>query len=147
VTHGNLLTLPVGGGFLYVQPVFVQSSGGTQVPRLQKILVAFGDKIAFADTLTEALDQLFGGDSGAAGGDNNITPTPEPSPGTGTGTTPPTGDAAFQAALADAKAAMLARDAALKAGNLSEFAVQDQKLTDAVNRLIALESGGSATTK
>ncbi len=62
VTHGNLLTLPVGGGFLYVQPVFVQSSGGTQVPRLQKILVAFGDKIAFADTLTEALDELFGGE-------------------------------------------------------------------------------------
>ena len=38
---------------------------------------------------------------------------------------------------------MLARDAALKAGDLSEFAVQDKKLTDAVNRLIQLE--GSST--
>ncbi|MGN8024848.1 UPF0182 family membrane protein [Microbacterium sp. 22242] len=145
VIHGNLLTLPVGGGFLYVQPVFVQASSGTQLPRLQKILVAFGDKIAFADTLTEALDQLFGGDSGAAGGDNNVTPTPTPGGGT---TTPAAGDtAAIQAALQDAKAAMLARDTALKAGDLSEFAVQDKKLTDAVNRLIQLEGSSGSTSK
>ena len=29
VIKGNLLTLPVGGGLLYVQPVYVQSSSGT----------------------------------------------------------------------------------------------------------------------
>ncbi len=147
VIHGNLLTLPVGGGFLYVQPVFVQASSGTKVPKLQKILVAFGDKIAFADTLTEALDQLFGGDSGATGGDNNVSPTPAPSDGSGT-STPATGDtAAIQAALQDAKAAMLARDAAFKAGDLTEFAAQDKKLTDAVNKLIQLEGSGSTTSK
>ncbi|MBS1673199.1 MAG: UPF0182 family protein [Actinobacteria bacterium] len=149
VTHGNLLTLPVGGGFLYVQPVFVQSSGGTQVPRLQKILVAFGDKIAFADTLTEALDQLFGGDAGAAGGDGNITPTPEPSPSPGTGgtTTPSTPSAAFEQALSDAKTAMLARDAALKAGDLAAFATADQQLTDAVNKLIQLQGTSNTPGK
>ena len=72
VLNGNLLTLPVGGGLLYVQPVYVQSTGGTSYPLLQKVLVAFGDQIAFEDTLDEALDVLFGGDSGANAGDATV---------------------------------------------------------------------------
>ncbi|MGA1785227.1 MAG: UPF0182 family protein, partial [Pontimonas sp.] len=47
VISGNLLTLPVGGGLLYVQPVYVRSTGDTSYPLLRKILVSFGDKIAF----------------------------------------------------------------------------------------------------
>ncbi|MFW2513094.1 UPF0182 family protein [Demequina sp. SO4-13] len=66
VVNGNLLTLPVGGGLLYVQPVYVQSSEGTRVPLLRKVFVAFGDEVGFADTLQEALDQVFG--EGAADG-------------------------------------------------------------------------------
>ncbi|WP_251153160.1 UPF0182 family protein [Cellulosimicrobium sp. Marseille-Q4280] len=69
VINGNLLTLPVGGGLLYVQPVYVQSTQGTQFPLLRKVLVSFGDEVGFADTLDEALDQVFGGDSGANAGD------------------------------------------------------------------------------
>lgn len=65
VLNGNLLTLPVGGGLLYVQPVYVQSTGGTKIPLLRKVLVAFGDQVGYADTLDEALDEVFGGDSGA----------------------------------------------------------------------------------
>ena len=61
VINGNLLTLPVGGGLLYVQPVFVQASSGTQLPQLQKVLVAFGNEIAFEDTLNEALDEAEAG--------------------------------------------------------------------------------------
>ena len=72
VIKGNLLTLPVGGGLLYVQPVYVQSSSGTQYPLLRKVLVAFGDKVGFADTLSEALNQVFGGDSGAATGEETV---------------------------------------------------------------------------
>jgi len=68
VIKGNLLTLPVGGGLLYVQPVYVQSSSGTQYPLLRKVLVSFGDKIGLAGTLPAALDQVFGGDSGATTG-------------------------------------------------------------------------------
>jgi len=70
VKQGNLLTLPVGGGFLYVQPVYVQSTSSGSYPLLQKVLVAFGDKIAFEDTLDEALNSLFGGNSGASAGDS-----------------------------------------------------------------------------
>src|SRR5699024_10769335 len=40
VVKGNLLTLPIGGGLLYVQPVYVQSRSGTAFPLLQKVIVA-----------------------------------------------------------------------------------------------------------
>ena len=72
VIKGNLLTLPVGGGLLYVQPVYVQSSSGTQYPLLRKVLVSFGDKVGFADTLSGALDQVFGGNSGATTGEQAV---------------------------------------------------------------------------
>jgi len=72
VIKGNLLTLPVGGGLLYVQPVYVQSSSGTQYPLLRKVLVSFGDNVGFADTLSGALDQVFGGNSGATTGQEAI---------------------------------------------------------------------------
>ena len=65
-----------------MQPVYVKSTGETSYPLLQKVLVAFGDKIAFEDTLDEALDVLFGGNSGATAGDTNV-------PTTGGGTTTP----------------------------------------------------------
>jgi uncharacterized membrane protein (UPF0182 family) len=85
VIRGNLLTLPVGGGLLYVQPVYVQAATGTQFPLLQRVLVAFGDQIGFASTLDEALDQVFGGDDGTAAGDAGNEPAPV-DPGTDEGT-------------------------------------------------------------
>ena len=145
VINGNLLTLPVGGGLLYVQPVFVQASSGTQLPQLQKVLVAFGNQVAFEDTLNEALDVLFGGDSGADSGDADVeptpgaTPAPTPTPGETTDpqpTEPPTDE--YQAALQDAQQAMLDRQAALQAGDLTAFAEADERLTAAVETLIEL---------
>lgn len=78
VISGNLLTVPVGGGLLYVQPVYVKSSssgGGTSYPLLRKVLVSFGDKVGYADTLDGALDAVFGGDSGARAGDAEVPTT------------------------------------------------------------------------
>ena len=74
VVRGNLLTLPLGGGLVYVQPVYVKSSGSTSFPLLKKVLVAFGDQVGFANTLDEALDQVFGGNSGASAGDAENAP-------------------------------------------------------------------------
>ena len=153
VLNGNLLTLPVGGGLLYVQPVFVQSSGDTQLPQLRRVLVAFGNEIAFENTLSEALDTLFGGDSGANTGDETVTPVDQGqggdtggTGGTGGGTTVPAGD--YAAALQEAGDALTARQAALTSGDLTAFAAQDARLTAAVQRLLALEAdgqGGSST--
>ncbi|MEO7349038.1 MAG: UPF0182 family protein [Terrimesophilobacter sp.] len=144
VIKGNLLTLPVGGGLLYVQPVYIRSTGETSYPLLKKVLVAFGDKIAFESTLNAALDKIFGGDSGASAGDGgtptdpgSVTPgTDTPgttTPGTDTPTTP-TQNAALDAALKDAAAALKERQAAYAANDLVKAAEADQKLQDALER-------------
>jgi uncharacterized protein len=81
VVLANLLTLPVGNGLLYVQPVYVRATANAVAyPLLQKVLVAFGDQIGFDDTLQGALDQVFGGNSGTTVGNN------PPSTGGTTGT-------------------------------------------------------------
>jgi uncharacterized membrane protein (UPF0182 family) len=144
VLKGNLLTLPVGGGLLYVQPVYVQSTGNTSYPLLKKILVAFGDKIAFEDTLPEALDVLFDGNSGVDkptnGGSVIPTPTPTPSPSGDSGANPtpsPAPNAALSQALADAKSALTDREAARVSGDWAAYGAADARLTSALNRALA----------
>src|SRR3954454_12147431 len=62
---GNLLTLPIGGsGLLYVEPLYVQGRAENSFPLLQKVLVNYGDRVGYADTLEEALDQVFGAGAG-----------------------------------------------------------------------------------
>jgi hypothetical protein len=73
VVLGSLLTLPVGNGLLYVQPVYVRAtSNAAAYPLLQKVLVSFGDQIGFDDTLKGALDQVFGGNSGTQSGGGDV---------------------------------------------------------------------------
>jgi len=144
VELGNLLTVPVGGGLLYVQPVYVRSNAETSYPILRKVLVSFGVKVAFEDTLDTALNTLFGGNSGASAGDGGVAPTPSPSPspspGTGTGTGTGTGvpSAELKTALADVQSALTARAAALKSGDLGAYATADAALVTALNKVFAL---------
>ncbi|OYC95101.1 UPF0182 family membrane protein [Microbacterium sp. Yaish 1] len=150
VINGNLLTLPVGGGLLYVQPVFVQSSGATKLPTLQKVLVGFGDQVAFEDTLQEALDKLFGGDSGASTGDTDVVPEPSPgdeaTPGTGDGgtapTTPTTPSSDYQTALNQARDALAERNTAMQNADWAAYGAADAKLTEAISRLLELGQQG-----
>ena len=160
VISGNLLTLPVGNGLLYVQPVYVQSTGDTSYPLLRKILVSFGEKIAFEDTLDQALDALFGGDSGAEAGDSDgalgtvdapeedtTTPAPAPEPeadteaDAGADADADTGiviSTGLEAALADARQALEDREAAYRANDLVAAAEADRRLTDALGRALVL---------
>jgi uncharacterized membrane protein (UPF0182 family) len=133
--------VPVGGGLLYVQPLYVESTAETTYPILRKVLVSFGDKIAFEDTLDAALDDLFGGDSGASAGDSGAPSTETPSTETPTKPTPttPGESAAVKAALADVQTALTNRDAALKSGDLTKYAAADQDLVNALQALFALE--------
>jgi uncharacterized membrane protein (UPF0182 family) len=126
VLNGNLLTLPVGGGLLYVQPVYIQSTGETSFPLLKKVLVAFGDKIAFEDTLDGALTSLFGGSSNGGG---TVTP---PTPGDS--------DAALAAALNSAKAAMADKAAALAIGDWAAYGKAEAKLKAAIEAALAASS-------
>ncbi len=133
VLNGNLLTLPVGGGLLYVQPVYIESTGETSYPLLQKILVAFGDQIAFEDTLELALDDLFGGDSGADVSDGTSDPAPAP----GTDSDNP----ALTAALNKARQALQDKEAALRNADWTAFGEAEERLQQAIEEALrALEN-------
>ncbi len=139
VISGNLLTLPVGGGLLYVQPVYVQAKSGTSFPILQKVLVAFGDQIAFEDTLDEALDALFGGNSGADAGDTGTTPTTE-DPETGDAEAGDSGDGGsgggatgtLRETLTEMQDALKARDTAMQEGDWAAYGEADERLKQAI---------------
>jgi uncharacterized protein len=69
VTQGNLITLPVGGGLLYFEPVYVsQSAAGSSgsYPTLQGMLVYYNGQVGYAPTLRGALAQALGGSGGQA---------------------------------------------------------------------------------
>jgi uncharacterized membrane protein (UPF0182 family) len=137
VLNGNLLTLPVGGGLLYVQPVYIRSTGETSFPLLKKILVAFGDQIAFEDTLDAALNDLFGGSSGAVAGDGASGGQGNTGGGTSSGTgSPATGNAALNAALQAAKKALSEKAAALQSGDWTAYGKADKALASAITAAI-----------
>jgi uncharacterized membrane protein (UPF0182 family) len=151
VINGNLLTLPVGGGLLYVQPVYVKSHTGTQFPLLQKVFVSFGDKVGFADTLSGALDQVFG--DGVVSNPNTGTPTPTPSPTptpTPTPANPAGGEsrAALAQALSDAQKAIQDGQNALAKGDFAAYGDAQDALKKALARAIDAEAklDGTAST-
>ena len=146
VQYGNLLTFPVGGGLLYVEPVYVQAEALTSFPLLRKVLVSFGNDVAFEDTLEEALDTLFANQGGNPGGEGE-TPTtpPPPEEGGGTPTTPPDSPA-LAAALQDAQDAIAAAEAALKAGDFAAYGKAQDDLRKAIDRAIAAERAAATAS-
>ena len=146
VTMGNLLTLPVGGGLLYVQPIYVSAKGTSAYPLSRATVVAFGDRLAWSDTLTGALDGLFGGSSGAAAGDSGTeSPT---TPTTPTTPKPPTGSdaAALAQALKDIQAAYDDGREALRNGDFTAYGEAQKRLDDAIQRAVAAAPQGGSVT-
>jgi uncharacterized membrane protein (UPF0182 family) len=60
VVRGQILVLPVGNTFLYVDPIYIQATQGS-MPQLKKIVLAVGSKLIYADSYEEALAQLSSG--------------------------------------------------------------------------------------
>ena len=141
--RGNLLTLPLAGGLLYVQPIYVRSSGSNSYPLLQKVLVSFGDKIGFANDLDGALNQVFGASA--------ALPTTGSGAGAGTGgNTPTTGSQSaaqtqLKAAVQAAASAEKDAAAALKSGNFTAYGTAEKRLSQAVQDAVdAINAGAVA---
>jgi len=129
VVLGNLLTLPVGGGLLYVQPVYVKATANSAAyPLLQKVLVSFGDQIGYDDTLKGALDQVFGGNSGTTLSSGTKTST--------IGTT----NTSLASALQSAKQALADGQAALAKGDFTAYGRAQDRLKSAIAAAIAAQS-------
>ncbi|MFC7919287.1 UPF0182 family membrane protein [Streptomyces cinereoruber] len=145
IQYGNLLTVPLDGGFLYVEPVYAQGRNALY-PLLKKVAVSYvdadqpagdttKDTTVFEDNLTTALNAVFGVEA-------PTQPTPEQPTPDQPGTTPPppaSNDAALKQAIADAQKAYDAGEAALQKGDWTAYGKAQEELQAALQK--AAEAG------
>jgi hypothetical protein len=60
VLRGQILVLPVGNTFLYVDPIYIQATEA-RMPQLKKVVLAVGNRLIYTDTYDEALAQPSAG--------------------------------------------------------------------------------------
>ena len=138
--YGNLLTVPIGGGILYVEPIYTQrnESQSGAFPVLTFVVVRFGDHVGISDTLQGALDQVFAGNSGAT---TNETPTTNPPTTTNPpGTTTPN-QAEVAADLAEAQQAFADAQKALASGDLAGYQKANEAAAAAVDKAVKAMGG------
>ncbi|MFD4505629.1 UPF0182 family protein [Streptomyces sp. NPDC058457] len=133
VEYGNLLTVPLDGGLLYAEPVYVRGAG-VKYPLLRKVLVTYEGRTAFENTLDEALNKVFGTDSSDTGSSD-----------TGTTTPPTSGNPTVQEALNDAQKAFEAGQEALKKGDWTAYGKAQDELQDALRRAEEAQSKAGKT--
>jgi uncharacterized membrane protein (UPF0182 family) len=144
VLYGNLISLPVGNGMLYVEPVYVKSGQENAVPLLQKVLMSYGDGgtyVVLSDSLKQGLEQLVaqGKNAGAPPGNSNTGTTP---PGN-TGTQPPALTGALAQAANNLNTAIENVKKAQASGNFQQYGAALQQLDAAMT---AFENAQKAAT-
>jgi uncharacterized membrane protein (UPF0182 family) len=147
IRYGNLLTLPVGGGLLYVQPVYaLRESGQGAYPVLQFVLASFGRNAGYGTSLTGALNDVLEsgaltgsetGEEGETGGEGEGPAEGPDGSGTGASTPPDVLDLLVQADEKYAEA-----QAALGNGNTVKWAKAMREAEDLVQQ--ALQAAQSA---
>lgn len=140
---GNLLTLPVDGGLLYVEPLYIQPTNENSSPQLTRVLVFYAGKVGFDDTLGGALDQVFGpGADQSANQTQQSTPqAPGPPPATPAPAPPGTVSPALAQAVAAIRAALDHIRAAQQSGNFADLGVAYQQLDQATRQFEQLQGG------
>jgi hypothetical protein len=147
---------------LYVEPLYVQGTSQNSFPLLQKVLVDYGDRIGYGNTLAEALDQVFGAGAGSTATDNGQdsggggSPTTTPAPATTTApaptiSPPSTGNAAtnpaVDKAVQDLDAALSALATAQRSGDFAAIGQAESDLQKAAQEYqSARSSAGSSSS-
>ena len=91
VIRGNLIVVPLDDSLIYLQPVYLQSTGSA-FPEFRRIVVASPRQVVWAESLGEALRLLLAAEAGACRRPRRRpTPTPAPTPRPGVPTPTPSG--------------------------------------------------------
>ena len=135
--YGNLLTLPVGDGLMYVQPLYAKRSGTeSSFPILRFVLVSYGNEVGIGTTLREAIADVLGVSATAP------TPTPEPEPDPGDGKPDPTPsgtvDDQIRSLLTQAEAKFNAADRAQSNGDTVGWARLMEQGRDLIAKAVEL---------
>lgn len=78
-TRGNMFVIPIESSLMYVEPIYLESAS-TSLPEVKKIILYYNERIAYADTLSEALYSMFGVDLDALRGEPSDLPAENPDP-------------------------------------------------------------------
>ena len=139
VRYGNLLTLPVGGGLLYVQPVYaLREAGEGTYPVLRFVLASFGKEAGYGTNLTDALKDVLrnAGNEGTfnipgeTGADGEQPPPVDSGPGAGA-------DPEVLDLLQQADEAFAEAESALQRGDLEAYARSTQRAQGLVAQALA----------
>ena len=149
VLYGNLISLPVASGILYVEPVYVKTGNqDNAAPLLQKVLMSYGDGgtyVVLADNLKDGLQALVDQGKQAASGSGNQGNTG----GTGTTTPPPaTLPAQLAQAATELDKAIDNVKTAQQSGDFAKYGAALQALDAAMAKFQAAQqaSAGAPTT-
>jgi uncharacterized membrane protein (UPF0182 family) len=146
VIFGNLLTLPVNDGLLYVEPFYIQGqASSTSFPQLNRVLVWYAGRVGVGETLEAALTQAARsapvaapvGEDGAAVPEVPVTSGADPgaTAAPSTSAVPPADEAAAVAAMNTAAQEL---EAAKATGDLGQIGEASQRLADAVEDFLEL---------
>ncbi|MET3803936.1 uncharacterized membrane protein (UPF0182 family) [Nakamurella sp. UYEF19] len=151
VIFGNLLTLPVDSGLLYVEPFYIQGqASSSSYPQLSKVLVWYDGKVGVGDSLTLALQNAAPVATPATGGTGGSTSATTPPSGSVSVTSPTTpGTPAVlpsnvNQAVQQMNTANQALVAAKASGDLAQIGAASQKLQDAVNNYLKIAGTGTS---
>jgi uncharacterized membrane protein (UPF0182 family) len=123
--RGNMFVIPINSSILYVEPVYLEATNAS-IPEVKRIIVAYGDKIAYEETLAECLVSLFGdGAEEGVGTDDSSTETEKPD----------TGVMSQSELINKAVTAYANAQAAMQNGNWAEYGKYLAEMEDALNKL------------
>ena len=133
---GNLLTIPLGGGLLYVEPIYTkQANTEAAYPILRFVVVRFGTDVAIDTTLQGALDKVFSGNAGASTGETNTQPG-QTDPTNPTTPSTQTKEEIVQAALDEAQTQFNNAQVALQQGDLAGYQAANKAAEAAVQKAL-----------
>ena len=127
--RGNMFIIPINTSILYVEPVYLEATNSS-IPEVKRIIVAYGDRIAYEQTLAECLVSLFG-DEAAGGVDSAGGSVVEDE----TVQTKPDGDLTQAELIQKAVDAFNNADAAMKSGDWAAYGKYLDELEDALNKM------------
>lgn len=143
VVYGNLLTLPVGGGLLYAEPLYLKSKQQEGAyPTLQRVLLSYGTCVAFERTLNEGLAAL----AERRNCSGETSPGEEPGEPPPTGAPPDTSDPEVAKAVENLKKAIANLRKAQQSGDFEAYGKALEELEKAVEEFERV-TGGKAPVK